>query len=155
MLKIDVEKRKKMRQGLEKENTEWYSVHLYQAVWRWRGEMNMPSPSQISGTVSHRLKGQSQGTVHPTVTFIQHQPIDTILKKSQQKQFILSRVVWHIQTLSHSADVKSKTLILDGKGKKNHSFSFTKYSRWQHQCCQFWTLGLIIFTVFLKTRNYV
>lgn len=65
----------------------------YQAVWWWR---QMPSPSQIGGTVSQRLKAQSQGMVHPTVIFIQHQHIDTISKKSQQKQSILSQLVWHI-----------------------------------------------------------
>lgn len=35
---------------------------------------------------------------------------------------------------------------------KNHTFSFSKYIQCQHQCCQFWPLGLIIFPVFLKTR---
>lgn len=53
----------------------------------------MPNPNQISGTVNHRLRVQNQGTVHPTGTFIQHQPIDTIIKNPQQKQSILSQVV--------------------------------------------------------------
>lgn len=99
------------------------------SVWscvRWRGETNMPNPNQISDTVNHRLKVQNQGTVHPTVTFIQHQPIDTIIKNSQQKQSIPSEVVWHIWTLRHCAEVKSKTLIVDGK-EKIHAFSFSKY----------------------------
>lgn len=107
-------------------NSEWYSVQVDGAVWRWRGETNMPNPNQISGTVNHRLRVQNQGTVHPTVTFIQHQPIDTIIKNPQQKQSILSQVVWHLWTLRHYAEVKSKTLILDEK-EKNNAFSFSKY----------------------------
>lgn len=133
-------------------NSEWYSVQVYGAVWRWRSETNMSkNPNQISGTVSHRLKLQNRGTVHPIVTFIQRQPIDTIFKKPQQKKSTLSQAVWHIRTLRHCAEVKSKTPHSRRKGK-NHTFRFSKYIQCQHQCCQFWPLGLIIFPVFLKTR---
>lgn len=78
-------------------------------------------------SVAHRLKVQNVRTVHPSGTFIQGQLIDTIFKKPHQKQSTLSQVVWHIWTLRR-AEVKSKTLILDGKEKIMHLVSVSTFS---------------------------